>query len=57
VPVHYAEDGVAYEVTQAPLSEFLKELGTSPEEPVAKLRLKGGQLPEKLTVQPLNLTK
>jgi L-ascorbate metabolism protein UlaG (beta-lactamase superfamily) len=57
IPVHYAEDGVQYEVPQAPLEEFLKELGTAPEEPIAKLKLKGGQLPEKLTVQPLLRTK
>lgn len=57
VPVHYAEDGLAYEVPQAPLDDFLKELGTSAEEPVAKLKLKGGQLPEKLTVYQVTRTK
>jgi hypothetical protein len=55
--VHYAEDGVAYEVPQAPLEDFLKELGTTAEEPVNKLKLKGGQLPEKLTVYQVTRTK
>jgi hypothetical protein len=57
VPVHYAEDGVAYEVPQAPLEDFLKELGTAAEEPVNKLKLKGGLLPEKLTVYQVTRTK
>ena len=43
VPVHYAEEGINYEVPQAPLEEFLKELGTPAEEPVAKLKLKAGR--------------
>ncbi len=53
IPVHYADDGVTYEVPQAPLEDFLKELGTTAEEPQAKLKIKGGQLPEKLIVYPL----
>lgn len=57
IPVHYAEDGLTYEVPQAPLDEFLKELGTTPEEPTAKLKLKAGTLPEKLTVYQLIRTK
>jgi len=57
VPVHYAEEGVTYEVPQAPLEEFLKELGTTPEEPVVKLKLKAGILPEKLTVYQITRTK
>lgn len=57
VPVHYAEDGVTYEVPQAPLEDFLKELGATPQEPVTKLKLKAGQLPEKLTVYQLIRTK
>ena len=57
VPVHYAEDGVNYEVPQAPLDDFLKELGMPAEEPVSKLKLKGGQLPDKLTVYRLTRTK
>lgn len=57
IPTHYAEDGVHYEVPQAKLDEFLQELGTTPEEPVAKLKLKAAQLPEKLTVYPLTRSK
>jgi len=57
VPVHYAENGVTYEVQQAPLEDFLKELGTSAEEPVSKLKLKAGLLPEKLTVYQVTRTK
>lgn len=57
IPVHYAEDDIKYEVPQVPLDEFLKELGTAPEEPVAKLKLKDGTLPEKLTVYRLTRTK
>jgi hypothetical protein len=57
VPVHYADDGVTYEVPQAPLEDFLKELGTPAEEPVNKLKLKSGQLPEKLTVYQIARTK
>ena len=57
VPVHYADDGVKYEVQQAPLEDFLKELGTTAEEPVNKLKLKAGALPEKLTVYQLLRTK
>lgn len=57
VPVHYAEEGIAYEVPQAPLSDFLKELGSPAEEPVAKLKLKDGLLPEKLTVYQITRTK
>jgi len=57
IPVHYAEEGVQYEVPQAALDEFLKELGTPAEEPVTKLKLKSGQLPEKLTVYQITRTK
>ena len=57
VPVHYAEEGVSYEVTQAPLEDFLKDLGAIAEEPVVKLKLKDGQLPEKLIVQPISLSR
>jgi L-ascorbate metabolism protein UlaG (beta-lactamase superfamily) len=57
IPVHYAEEGVTYEVPQAPLQEFLKELGSTPEESMPKLKLKDGTLPEKLTVYPLIRTK
>jgi L-ascorbate metabolism protein UlaG (beta-lactamase superfamily) len=57
IPVHYAEEGVSYEVPQAPLEDFLKELGTPAEEPVVKLKLKDSLLPEKLTVYQIMRTK
>lgn len=57
VPTHFADAEVTYEVPQAPLEDFLKELGATPEEPVAKLKFKAGQLPEKLTVHPIIRTK
>ncbi len=53
IPIHYADEGVSYEVPQAPLEDFLKELGVTAEEPQVKLKIKGGQLPDKLTVYPL----
>jgi hypothetical protein len=57
IPVHYAEEEVKYEVPQAPLEEFLKELGATAEEPTPKLKLKAGMLPEKLTIYRLTRTK
>lgn len=53
VPIHYADPTLSYEVPQAPLEDFLKELGSAAEEPQDKLRLKPGQLPDKLMVLPL----
>lgn len=57
IPTHYAEDGVNFEVPQAALSEFTSELGTNAEEPIAKLKLKGGIFPDKLTVYEITRTK
>lgn len=56
IPTHYADDGVKYQVPQAKLDDFLHELGVAAE-PVAKLKLKSGQMPEKLTVYELTRTK
>ncbi len=55
IPTHYAEQGVSYEVPQAPLDTFIKELG-APQEEVTKLKLKAGQLGESLTTQVLRRT-
>ena len=49
VPVHYAEDGVAYEVPQDSLDAFCKELGIEPLQEQT-LKIKNGQLPDALTV-------
>lgn len=49
VPVHY-EDGVTkYELPQAPVDVFLKEMGVNPE-PVAKLKLNPKELPTETQV-------
>jgi L-ascorbate metabolism protein UlaG (beta-lactamase superfamily) len=56
IPTHYAEDGVSYEVPQAPLNEFTKELGATVET-LPKLKLKAGQLPEVLTIYELTRTR
>jgi len=57
IPTHYAEEGVTYEVPQAALEEFLKELGASNHEQTPKLKLKAGTLPEALTVYEITRTK
>jgi L-ascorbate metabolism protein UlaG (beta-lactamase superfamily) len=56
IPTHYAEDGVTYEVPQAPLEDFIKELGAQ-HEVLPKLKLKPGAMPEALTVYELSRTK
>ncbi|PLS80619.1 Zn-dependent hydrolase [Candidatus Saccharibacteria bacterium] len=55
IPTHYADDAAKYEVPQAELEPFLKELGAT-HETVAKLKLKAGQLPETLTVYEITRT-
>lgn len=51
IPVHYAEDGVNYEVAQASLDEFAKELGVSLTDPTQKYKVKQhSSLPPSLTV-------
>ncbi len=53
IPVHYADDGIKYEVPQAGLSEFVKELN-APLEEAPKLKLKNtAALPAGLTVYQL----
>ncbi len=49
VPTHYADKAIKYEVPQAELADFLKELGSTGEQ-TDKLKIKNGQLPENLTV-------
>lgn len=55
VPVHYADKSIAYEVPQAELEVFTKELGV-PVETMPKLKIKGGILPEALTVYEITRT-
>lgn len=57
IPTHYSEEGVTYEVPQAPLQDFLTELGAKVEEPTPKLKLKAGVFPDVLTVFELTRTK
>lgn len=57
IPVHYDDDGVKYEVPQAKLEEFLKDLGIEAQDEVSKLKIKSGQTPEKLTVFKISRTK
>lgn len=49
IPTHYADDASKYEVEQAELEPFVKELGVTPEE-LPKLKLKGSVLPETLSL-------
>ncbi|NCO10767.1 Zn-dependent hydrolase [Candidatus Saccharibacteria bacterium] len=50
IPVHYADDGLKYEVPQAPADEFIKELGVTVEE-VEKYKLKQlSSIPAGLTI-------
>ena len=55
IPTHYADAALAYEVPQAELEPFLKEMGAA-HQVAAKLKLKGGVLPEMLTVLELTRT-
>ena len=55
IPTHYADKQVKYEVPQADLDPFIKELG-APHETMAKWKVKGGVLPEVLTVIELSRT-
>lgn len=53
IPVHYNDSGIPYEVPQAEVDLFTKELGAPVAEPsVDKLKIKS--LPEQMTVQIIN---
>ena len=57
IPIHYAEDGIKYEVPQNSLDIFVKELGADVEK-VAKYKIKSAaSLPEKLTIIQIDRTK
>ncbi len=56
IPTHYNEEGVTYEVPQANLDEFIKEVGAT-HETTPKLKLKAGQLPENLTIYEITRSK
>jgi L-ascorbate metabolism protein UlaG (beta-lactamase superfamily) len=55
IPTHYADKGVNYEVPQAELEPFTKELGVAIEV-MPKFKVKGAALPETLTVVTLERT-
>lgn len=46
IPTHYADPAIKYPVPQAELIDALKELAMEAKEPVAKLKLKAGELGE-----------
>ena len=54
IPTHYADSAVKYEVPQADLSVFMKEMGISEYEAQDSLKLKESELGEKTTVVVLN---
>lgn len=53
IPTHYADKSAKYEVPQAELEQFVKELGATVEV-INKLKLKAATLNETLTVYQLN---
>lgn len=56
IPTHYADKGVKYEVPQSELKLFLDELGVQDPAKEDKLKIKGGSLPEVMSVTVLNRT-
>ena len=49
VPVHYDDPSTTYAMPQADVSEFLKEMGSSPE-PITKLKVNAKEFPEETQV-------
>lgn len=57
IPVHYAEDGINYEVPQNSLDIFIKELGADIEK-TSKYKVKNiSNFPEKMTIVHIERTK
>lgn len=57
IPVHYAEDGINYEVPQNSLDIFIKELGADVEK-TSKYKVKNiSNFPEKMTIVRIERTK
>lgn len=56
IPVHYAEDDVAYEMPQLSVEQFIKELGLTPQKEQTLKIKQASQLPETLTVVQLEKT-
>jgi len=57
IPAHYADSAIKYEVPQADLALFMKEMGVTEYETVDSLKLKESELGENTRVIVLNLTK
>ncbi|MDX1765993.1 MAG: MBL fold metallo-hydrolase [Candidatus Saccharimonadales bacterium] len=56
IPTHYKDSGVKYEVPQSEIKLFLDELGVQSSNDEDKLKVKGANLPEVLSVTVLNRT-
>ena len=57
IPVHHADDGINYEVTQSDFALFEKELGVDVEK-TTKYKVKSAtSLPEKMTIVKIERTK
>jgi len=57
IPTNYADSAIKYEVPQAELSIFMKEMGISEYEAQDSLKLKESEIGDKTTVAVLNRTK
>lgn len=55
IPTHYADEKLSYEVTQAELAPFIKELAAT-HEMVPKFKVKNGILPEMMTLVEISRT-
>lgn len=56
IPTHYADKGLKYEVPQNSLEDFVKELSVTSQETLPKYKIKGGVMPETLTLIELTRT-
>lgn len=56
IPTHYQDKAIKYEVPQSEVKLFLDELGVQSHNDEDKLKLKGGGLPEVMSVTVLNRT-
>lgn len=54
IPTHYAQRGINFEVPQAEIEAFLKELSAPKHEKVDKLKVKAGIIPDTLTVMEIS---
>lgn len=55
IPTHFAVSGLAYEVPQAPVDDFLKAMGVTDIQPVPSLKLKESDLTDKTQVVVLSI--